>query len=360
MSLKSGEKTTSAVRNTTSVGTVHRDAFDRSLNTDDPFHYARVTGRETLENQLEEFAAALPVDDNGELPKAVVLYRNCPHCNGNDATVRFIKYRIPIVRCDGCGFVYANPILHPDSAYSSLLERGAMAGDHLALITQEYYRECARQRFVYELRQMLKYALREMKTYLEIGCSIGTGLAVARDLGLVPTGIEPAVEAAAYAREAGHEVIVDYFRTGIISGRKFDCVACMDVLEHVADPLLFMRDVFDILADDGIALFQVPNAGSLLSLVTGKDDQLFNGLIHLNYFTPVTLDRFAAKAGFRSLKTETVLSELGKLQKIQPEIITRTLAEAGRGIQPVFPLHQDWINDNGLGYKVIGIYTKSS
>lgn len=340
------------------VSLIHRDEFDQSLG-DTPFLYANKTGRDELEMRFEEYALSLPSDSRGRIDPGILVERSCPLCGMPGGEVLFVKYRFPVRRCGSCGFVFAGPILDPEKIHAGYMEMGEISGHHLSMLTQDFYRSCALKRFEFELQQVLLRASRPMKTYLEIGCSVGTGLEVAGDYGLDALGIEPNADAAAIALSRGHRVIVDVFRPQSFAGKRFDVITCMDVIEHLPDPVGFLAQIVSVLSDDGLALIQVPNAGALITLVEGERNQIFNGLIHYNYFDCVSLDRAAQKAGMAHVETFSVLSELGKLKQYPPQRIQDALNRERPDLVADFVPHQDWINANGLGYKVIGIYKKT-
>jgi SAM-dependent methyltransferase len=330
---------------------IHRDELDRSLDTD-PFAYEQRTGRNTLETRFQEYATTL--SGTGMLDPSLLIQRACPLCGSHNARQQFVKYGIPIQCCNECHFSFASPILRPDMAMA--LETGALAEDHLAFITQDFYKRCAALRFEYELQQVLRYHPGQAMHVLEIGASVGIGLDVARAYGLHPVGVEPSHGAARLAQAAGHEIIVDIFKAAHFPRQRFDIIVSMDVLEHVPDPVDFLTQARSILQPDGVLLIQVPNAGALISLVEGAANQIYNGLIHLNYFDCRSLDAAARQAGLVPLHTTTILSELGKLASIPAQDIHSALQHSRPELAADYCLHQDWINDHGLGYKVIGIY----
>jgi SAM-dependent methyltransferase len=332
---------------------IHRDELDRSLDRD-PFAYANQTGRDKLEARFQAYVSTLPRNAAGTIDPALLVPRACPLCGSWESAPRFVKYDFPIHRCTGCGFSFANPMLN--AAFAAVLETGALAADHLAFITQDFYKRCAALRFEYELQQALAYHHGTPETLLEIGSSIGTGLEVAKAYGLRPIGVEPSAAAAQLACAAGYEVIVDIFQASHFSGQRFDLIMSMDVLEHVPDPVDFLAQARSILSPDGVLLIQVPNAGALITLLEGKANQIYNGLIHLNYFDAPSLDAAAQKAGLRPLHTTTILSELGKLAMWPEAEVRSALHHAYSAITADYCLHQDWINDHGLGYKVLGLY----
>jgi 2-polyprenyl-3-methyl-5-hydroxy-6-metoxy-1,4-benzoquinol methylase len=56
-----------------------------------------------------------------------------------------------------------------------------------------------------------------------------------------------------------HESLIEEFE----SDEKFDSVFLLNILEHVADPLLVLRKAAGFLKDDGVLIVHVPNAGAI-------------------------------------------------------------------------------------------------
>jgi len=75
---------------------------------------------------------------------------------------------------------------------------------------------------------------------------------------------------------------------------KFDAVTFWAVMEHLADPRLFLRQAAAILKPGGHCLILTPNMRSLaVRLLGAKYRYIFPE--HLNYFTPATLRKFAGQ-----------------------------------------------------------------
>jgi len=145
---------------------------------------------------------------------------------------------------------------------------------------------------------------------LDIGCDTSTFLRAARDaLGIVPVGIDVASRAVALARELG----VDAYQTTIERAptelREFGVVTAIDLIEHVADPEAFLREVKQRMEPGGLLYLETPNirssvyrVGRALSVVTGgRPASLLRRLFppeHIQYFTPDGLGRVARRAGF--------------------------------------------------------------
>jgi len=101
------------------------------------------------------------------------------------------------------------------------------------------------------------------KTALDVGCGAGLLAEALARLGAAVTGIDASPEVIAVAREHSRKggLEIDY-RTGDVQelDARFDLVTCMEVIEHVADPALFMQALSQRLAPGGLLVLSTPNA----------------------------------------------------------------------------------------------------
>src|SRR5690606_32158153 len=112
------------------------------------------------------------------------------------------------------------------------------------------------------------------KSALDVGCGAGLLCEPLARLGARVTGVDAAPEnvAAARAHAAQSGLAIDY-RAGelaALSGRRFDLVTSLEVVEHVADPAAFVRGLADAVADGGLLILSTPNRTpqSRLALIT--------------------------------------------------------------------------------------------
>ena len=135
---------------------------------------------------------------------------------------------------------------------------------------------------------------------LDVGCAEGSILRAiaARRPGLDLVGIEPSPTFGAFAvRHAGCRVLPDvdaYERETRVPAR---LVIVNHVLEHVADPVAFLRRLGDLLAEDGAIYVDVPDASRYSSLIDLH-------LAHLHHFTPATLAEAGRRAGLAVVSVE--------------------------------------------------------
>jgi len=105
------------------------------------------------------------------------------------------------------------------------------------------------------------------------------------------TAVDPALESAS----GRIEVIGDYFPSAALSGRKYQLVFSLRCLEHVPDPVSFLRGIGEVLEPGGKVVLIYPDCGPALS--RGDLNVLLHE--HLSYFTHSTSRRIAERCGFR-------------------------------------------------------------
>lgn len=147
---------------------------------------------------------------------------------------------------------------------------------------------------------------------LDVGCGAGgtaRGLRAAGATEIV--GIELVPEIAAEAREVMDAVIIGAVEDALeeLDG-PFDTILCLDVLEHLVDPIPVLRALRELTRPGGWLQVSVPNARHF-SLVR---DLLFKGTFgygdwghrdrtHLRWFTPRDIAATVAEAGWQVTAT---------------------------------------------------------
>lgn len=142
-------------------------------------------------------------------------------------------------------------------------------------------------------------------SFLDIGCARGRfGASVKNKIGCRVVGVELNSYEAQKAKEHLDLVIVGDFLTTEIE-EKFDCITCLDVIEHVTDPEAFLQKIKTLLNDDGYILLSIPNIGHwsvVEDLISGRWDYTPAGILcisHLRFFTRKTIHDLLKDTGFR-------------------------------------------------------------
>ena len=112
-------------------------------------------------------------------------------------------------------------------------------------------------------RELRAAGLSEGSRCLDIGTSTGANLRLLRDLGCTRVhGLEPSVEAIRFCHAKGLGPV----RQGDVcampfADASFDMVLATDVIEHVEDPVTFIRSMAELVSPSGSLLLACPDGG---------------------------------------------------------------------------------------------------
>lgn len=140
---------------------------------------------------------------------------------------------------------------------------------------------------------------RPPRSAADIGCGGVYLLQKVRERGLSVKGIDPSPVTAAAGRRAGIEIVPDFYPSPSLAER-FDVLFHYDVLEHVEDPVAFLRAHHANLADDGVLVFAVPDCTHHIAV--GDVSMVLHE--HLNYFDTQSLAHVVRSAGFEPVLLE--------------------------------------------------------
>jgi SAM-dependent methyltransferase len=134
---------------------------------------------------------------------------------------------------------------------------------------------------------------------VEVGCGDGRYLGELRRLGVHAVGIEPSARFRDVAVAAGEEVMLGYVTEATpVPGGPYDAFVTRQVLEHVPDPVDFLRGVRRSLGPDAVGLVEVPSLEQALE--HGRFYDFFPD--HLNYYSVGRLARVLERTGFLVLE----------------------------------------------------------
>lgn len=176
---------------------------------------------------------------------------------------------------------------------------------------------------------------------LEVGCSYGYFLQKAQADGWETTGIELDERAAEYAKaELGLAV-----RSGTLEGEiaslepSYDAIVSFHVIEHVRDPIHFLRLCRGLLRDKGVVVLKTPNVASWIARRAGAHWQWLSPPAHIHLFSPSSLGVVLKRTGF---KVEEMWSQRGDAHSNLFELV----CAFGRGLRTGRNVRQS-ANGNG-------------
>ena len=90
------------------------------------------------------------------------------------------------------------------------------------------------------IQRYLKKPAEDIKL-LDLGCSSGSFLEAAKQLGFQVEGLEPAHKAAMTAREKGFTVHIGTIDSIHLPANSFDAITLFEVIEHIPDPVMLLN-----------------------------------------------------------------------------------------------------------------------
>lgn len=173
---------------------------------------------------------------------------------------------------------------------------------------------------------------------LDVGCATGNFMAVKPE---VMEGVEMDEDSFRLAKERGFNVLrldVDK-ELGQLSSGKYQGIFAKHVIEHLNDPLKFLKEVKRILALGGKAIILTPNCPYML------ERGFFDDYTHQHPFTAKSLKMLAHDAGFKDIKISEdfrCFPGLGKLMRwfsLSPRFIRNVQSAFGiRGLSLILEL----------------------
>lgn len=207
-----------------------------------------------------------------------------------------------ILRCARCGLVYPREILDPP-------------------LLAELYRESTHTYAGMELflrRTYLRYVKKALARFpkkgegrksMDIGCGNGFLLPDMRKLGFDAYGLEPSSDAVARAEpDMRSRIRLGMASPETLPPQSFDLVTCFQTLDHIADPVAFLRVCFASLTPGGVVLFINHNIASWTAKILGELCPMID-IEHTYLHTKGTMRLLFERAGFTDIEVFSVRND---------------------------------------------------
>ena len=257
--------------------------------------------------------------------------RACVLCSGRDFRLLFEKAGWSFVACPGCGLVSLDPLPTP-AALAAHHEASYRDGGYAGFAAADAVRDAIAEDRLARLRPLASAG-----RWLDVGCSTGAFVAAATRSGIAAEGLEVSSLAVEAARARGltvHQGAVE----GFTPSAPLAVVTAFDVIEHLPDPLAFARRVRPWLEPSGLLGLTLPNLASVAARVMGRHWFYYAAPDHVHYFTPTTIRRLLADAGFVSIAVHPATKPL-TLDYATEQLMRMTpvLAPVARALRAVTP-----------------------
>lgn len=225
----------------------------------------------------------------------------CNHCGSMVALPLFTSKSYDLVRCTSCGLAY---IANPPSA-AKLEEIYSASADYHSGLQQPGSSLWRRMDGIARGHLRFIAQLGQSGTLLDVGCSTGQFLDLARQHRFKGAGVEFSAASAEFARSHfGLSVETGSIHDSNHAAASLDMVTMFDVIEHVPDPAADMAAAFRLLKPGGWFVLSTPNIDGLFPRLSYKLADRLNYWphpeppYHLYQFSVGTLGAMLEKAGF--------------------------------------------------------------
>ena len=228
------------------------------------------------------------------------MRESCQICNGPTIQV-FSVGEFPLYRCRSCGLEGLSP--QPDD---QILERiygedyflGSRDADATQLMDK--MKGLTAEKYIQILKRKVEV---DSPRLIEIGCGGGEFLEKAMASGFDVAGLEISSNAVQSAnRKLGIPRVVegDLLDLDLDNLGVFDCCVMLDVLEHVRDPVAFLKRSKSLLDKNGICFIVTPSLNSWSARLLGRYWMEYKPE-HLFYFNRRNITRILNDAGFHDV-----------------------------------------------------------
>jgi SAM-dependent methyltransferase len=266
---------------------------------------AEIRPIELMKGQAERFAADLArlLERRAEFVEV-----DCPACGASARAPEWKKHGLDYVTCRECETIYISPRPSPAvlEHYYSTSENYAYWNRHIFPASEEARRAKIFQPRAERLLAFCRQHAVATDTILEVGAAFGTFCEEIRKSARFRRilALEMTPDLAATCRKRGFEVLECPVEAVDPKSIRADVVASFEVLEHLFDPLAFVRKCHQILSPGGLLILTCPN-GKGFDVMTLRELSSAVDNEHLNYFHPRSLTRLLERGGFKTLEVTT-------------------------------------------------------
>lgn len=241
----------------------------------------------------------------GMFEEEFVETRPCPVCKSSNELEIFCKEGGRYVKCQDCNMIYLNPVFNDmslkDYYENNHIEQSKIVENDVDDFYLNLYSSGLND---------IQNSFPNIKNILDIGCSSGSFLDLAREKGLLTYGVELNQAEYELAVNKGHVVYNELFEK-IIFNESFDAITMWDVFEHIKDGESCLKSMKKRLSPHGVIFLQIPSSDALAAKILRERCNMYDGLEHVNLYGVETIQMLANECDLEVINLKTVISEIG-------------------------------------------------
>jgi 2-polyprenyl-3-methyl-5-hydroxy-6-metoxy-1,4-benzoquinol methylase len=225
---------------------------------------------------------------------------SCPNCQSSNYDPVLLKVNFEIVRCRQCELQSVKPMPKPETILvyyqNPTYYKGATEGYHDYMEMAKVMLPLAERRLS-QIEAVLPPEA-EGRRILDVGCAAGFFLQKAQVRGWEVVGVEVAADMADSARQRLNIPIYSTIEQVKEGEASFQAITLWEVIEHLPEPHVMLRQVFRLLKPGGILALSTPNTGHWLAITQPHRWDSYCPPAHLLFFTRLSLKTILETAGF--------------------------------------------------------------
>lgn len=244
---------------------------------------------------------------------------------------QYTKEEVTMWQCSECGVIWHEPIQEVKDYYESEEYRQSLEGSSEEETFYRLHDKETYDKFTYTGTTIFRN-----KTIADIGCGAGAFLDFLKGVAADIIAVEPSQTYRKIMERKGfftYAYAKDAFDKWM---GKIDVITSFDVIEHVEDPITFLKECYQLLSTEGEAIIGTPTDAPVMRSLLGElyeRQQLFSTQ-HLWVFSEKNLKMMAEDVGFKEVSVKYfqrygVCNLLGWLREKRPN----------------GDLHEEWISD---------------
>ncbi len=220
----------------------------------------------------------------------------CPLCEATGGNPIHREGSLQMVRCPSCQFIYLNP--RPTAESLLQFYQHYLPEEGSSIESWQKMMEPVLQRAAHLLQQHKREG-----SLLDVGAGFGFFLKEMKDRGWEVAGVEISQKGMDYARNVlGVAIHHGPLEKVGFPRNHFDAVTAFYVIEHLPDPMVFLKECHRILKPGGILLLRYPHTTPIKKFLHlfGIKNRLYDLPAHLSDFSPETIQRCLERTEFES------------------------------------------------------------
>jgi len=236
--------------------------------------------------------------------------RTCPFCSSERISMKYIESNV--YSCKKCRLWFRNPLpvkeeldLYYEKDYSDEnIKKGTTRQAGTTILLAE--------RYIKNLQKELRLDFAKIRA-LDFGAGLGSISTVLKEKGAEVIAVEKNEKAQKFIRAKGINVL---HNIPALPPDAFDLLICIDVVEHLREPWLILRQLYSLLKPGGFLYLSTLNREGFNALMTrGKWREIIKPT-HLYFFNSVSLKKILYSSGFTEIKRCKWLLNLNKHDRL--------------------------------------------